>query len=298
MTVPAGYTFSLLNGLRVGGRLVTTDTKPDKLLSALLVRVNTVVSGEDLVAAGWSDDPAAGDIKKIRGNKAALDRHLASGTNDYVLSSKGSGAYQLKLDELQVDLHDILRRRDLAREFRETGDDVAALRQLEPVVGILLKPLNALGVLKRGESATWDEEIVNAEKLRRNVLGDYFRVAFDKTNFDAHGFLRALEAIDLDSLPLQPLWLMKIGLTSELKSPAVASEVLSAAKIALNRLSVNHEFDSASTAAIANEIAQRLRSREGKPVYQIVELEEFWRCHRAEPTVPRARLRDADRPPG
>lgn len=261
------YPIALLGGLAIKAQPVA-DTKASRILSGLLLRANQVVDGESLVEAGWFEDLEAGETGKIRGNTAAIRKLLDSAGQAYELLPKNAGSYVLRIDASAIDILDIAQRCEDAEALLEAGDTVEALKLVEQAVPQLGPRVSRIGVLSP-VGTCWEEDFADAFNLRLRALELFFSTILTKTNHDGLALLKALNGVDLGSIPSPRLWALKVGLVAELDGAQAAAAVLTDAKIALTRLSVPHNLDAHGVEHLQAIIAKELKSRAGRPVYDI-----------------------------
>lgn len=244
------HPFTIIGGLRIGGT-AAADTKASRILSGLLARANKVVDGDTLVEAGWCDDPSAGRRDMVRMHRAGVINLLErSGVSGWNLVSMNAGSYRLEIEATHVDLLDVRTRHDRATSLGKQNDFAGALTEAEQAIPSVRGAINSIGAISPAHATAWINELQAIRDLRRSILDRYFGTILTRTHHDNAQLLRALNAIDLESVASEKLWRIKVGLTAEVEGMQPALRSLSDAKIALERLSVPHALDSQSVEAI------------------------------------------------
>ncbi|MFG3280439.1 BTAD domain-containing putative transcriptional regulator [Streptomyces sp. NPDC048111] len=123
--------FGLLGPLHVqvtGGEIRFGGPRQTKMLAALLLDANAVVSLERLVAVMWDGTPPATAVRQVQDAVSGLRRGLAVGGCPRSLISTRRGGYEIHVERDQLDLLQFEDARLLAARHTELREQAAALR--------------------------------------------------------------------------------------------------------------------------------------------------------------------------
>ncbi|MER5642651.1 BTAD domain-containing putative transcriptional regulator [Kitasatospora sp. NPDC002227] len=114
---------------RVDGQAVPLNgPRQAKLLAALLVRANQVVSLQRLVEVMWDGNLPATAVRQVQDAVSGVRRNLAAhGAADVISTERGG--YRIHLETAQLDLLAFEHERRLAQQEQRSGDAVAGLRR-------------------------------------------------------------------------------------------------------------------------------------------------------------------------
>lgn len=154
------------------------------LLSLLLLRTGTRVSGEALAEAVWSDRDRLPPPNTLQALVSRLRRTLGESVT---VDGDGTG-YRLDVDPGRVDLHEYERLARSGRSLLKKGDRAAAERDLSRARALWRgRPLPDLTV--RGVA---EETVLRLEGLHRTVVEDHLAARLDR---DPGGVLPEIEAL-------------------------------------------------------------------------------------------------------
>jgi hypothetical protein len=216
------------------------------MAAALLVADGHRLAGEELVSAMWSEDPPQDAVNNVRKQRPRIVRALrAAGLDSDILVAHGQGAYELLVEDNDIDYHRFLRLVDLGRSAEGASEFESALETYAEALRLPRSHhLTHLATLP-ADSDEWRPYLDRYNDAATQALEAYFDLA-TRVRANPADVAAGLTYVGYTSMNSPVLWRASVLATLRQDGHNAAQRVLTNARLHLGIYGLGDELDDLS----------------------------------------------------